>query len=209
VKRATDVAIALIALPVALPVMGILALVSLAAHGRPIMFRQVRVARGGGTFTLPKFRTMTDQRDASGELLPDEQRVTPAGELFRRFRLDELPSLLAVLKGELSLVGPRPLPPYVLVTIPGSDRRHCVRPGFTGLAQVSGNTLLTNEEKLAIDLYYIRRWSLALDAAILSKTVQTIISGERRDECLIRNALAERNEPVHPGEVVARNGEQA
>jgi lipopolysaccharide/colanic/teichoic acid biosynthesis glycosyltransferase len=206
IKRAIDIAIAVVALPVCVPIMGLLALVTLAAHGRPIMFKQVRVARGGSTFTLPKFRTMTDARDASGELLPDEQRVTPVGNAMRRFRVDELPSLIAVLKGDLSLVGPRPLPPTVLATIEGSERRHCVRPGFTGLSQISGNTLLSNREKLALDLYYIRHWTLAEDFRILSGTLATIVGGEKRNEALIERALAEEHEPLGPGGTAKRQG---
>lgn len=200
-KRAIDVAAALVALPLCLPLIAILAAVTWAAHGRPVMFRQVRVGRGGRRFTLFKFRSMTDARDESGQLLPDEARVTRVGRLLRRFRLDELPSFLSVLTGDLSLVGPRPLPPEVLATIPGSARRHRVRPGFTGLAQVSGNTLLSNREKLALDLHYIRNWSLAEDARILLKTVRTIVAGEMRDEPLIARALADEDKPVSPQEV--------
>jgi lipopolysaccharide/colanic/teichoic acid biosynthesis glycosyltransferase len=193
-KRTLDIVVAALGLIVMLPLIGVLALVTVVAHGRPVFFRQVRVGQGGETFTLFKFRTMTNERDASGQLLADDERLTRAGRIFRRFRLDELPSFLCVLAGKMSLVGPRPLPPYVLDTIPGSAQRHVVRPGFTGLAQVSGNTLLTNQEKLALDLFYVRNWSLAKDTAILLKTVPTILLGEIRDEPLIERAVADQQQ---------------
>lgn len=199
-KRALDIAAGSAGLVVFLPVIAVLAVLTFLAQGRPIFFRQVRVGLGGSFFTLMKFRTMTDRRDSSGELLPDDDRTTAIGRFLRRFRLDELPSFLAVIGGEMSLVGPRPLPPAILDTIPGSAERHRVKPGFTGLAQVSGNTRLTNQEKIALDLLYARHWSLRNDIAILLKTVPTIIRGETRDESLIRRALLEQQESAKGGE---------
>ena len=199
-KRALDIAAGSAGLVVFLPVIGVLAVLTFLAQGPPIFFRQVRVGLGGSSFTLMKFRTMNDQRNSSGELLPDDDRTTSIGQFLRRFRLDELPSFLAVVGGEMSLVGPRPLPPAVLETIPGSAERHRVKPGFTGLAQVSGNTRLTNEEKIALDLHYARHWSLSKDIAILLKTVPTIVRGEVRDEPLIRRALLEQQESSMGGE---------
>lgn len=206
VKRAIDLVIAAVASILLLPVMGVIAVVTLLAHGRPILFRQVRVGLSGEQFTLGKFRTMTDARDASGRLQPDEQRLTATGRILRRFRLDELPSFLRVISGEMSLVGPRPLPPEILATIPGSSGRHRVRPGFTGLAQVSGNTLLTNQEKIALDLLYVETWSVAGDLRILLKTIATIIAGEARDERLIERALAAqpRFPPANPAAAEVR-----
>lgn len=189
-KRGIDVVVASLALLILSPVIALVALLTLLAHGRPILFRQVRVGRNGARFTLGKFRTMTNERDASGALLPDEARVTATGRFLRRFRLDELPSFVAVISGRMSLVGPRPLPPYILETIPGSAERHRVQPGFTGLAQVSGNTKLNNQEKIALDLLYADTWSVAGDAVILLKTVTTIVKGEARNEPLIQSALA-------------------
>lgn len=198
VKRTIDLVISVLASIVLLPVMGVVAVVTLLAHGRPVLFRQVRVGLDGEQFTLGKFRTMTNACDGSGRLLPDDQRLTATGRLLRRFRLDELPSFLSVLGGELSLVGPRPLPPDILATIPGSAGRHQVRPGFTGLAQVSGNTLLTNQEKIALDLLYVKSWSVAGDLMILLKTIATIVAGEARDEPLIARALAAQRPPSGP-----------
>ena len=189
-KRGIDLVIAAVAAIVLLPVMAIVALVTLLAHGRPIFFRQVRVGLDGERFTLAKFRTMTNERDSSGALLSDEQRLTATGRTLRRFRLDELPSFLSVVSGKMSLVGPRPLPPEILATIPGSAERHRVRPGFTGLAQVSGNTLLNNREKVALDLLYADSWSIGGDLLILLKTLATIAKGEARNEPLIARALA-------------------
>lgn len=189
-KRGIDLVIAAVAAIVLLPVMAIVALVTLLAHGRPILFRQVRVGLDGERFTLAKFRTMTNERDSSGALLSDEQRLTATGRTLRRFRLDELPSFLSVVSGKMSLVGPRPLPPEILATIPGSAERHRVRPGFTGLAQVSGNTLLNNREKVALDLLYADSWSIGGDLLILLKTLATIAKGEARNEPLIARALA-------------------
>lgn len=194
VKRVVEASLAAVALIIFSPLIAVLAVVTLVAHGRPVFFRQERAGLGGEPFPLVKFRTMTNERDASGELLPDDERLTATGRLLRRFRLDELPSFVCVVTGKMSLVGPRPLPRYVLDTIPGSAVRHIVRPGFTGLAQVSGNTLLTNQEKLALDLFYARNWSLRQDLVIFLKTVPTIVSGEKRDEALIRTAMAD-NKP--------------
>jgi lipopolysaccharide/colanic/teichoic acid biosynthesis glycosyltransferase len=134
---------------------------------------------------------MTDARDAKGELLDDAQRTPPFGHFIRRYRLDELPSLYSVLKGDVSMVGPRPLIPHVRASLLGGTARQAMRPGFTGLAQVSGNTLLSDEEKIALDLYYIAHWSWALDFEVLVRTVGTVLFGEKRREPLIARALAE------------------
>ncbi|MDQ4087620.1 MAG: sugar transferase [Pseudomonadota bacterium] len=209
-KRGMDCAGALGALLVLSPVMLIVAALVLADLGRPVLFRQVRTGRWGVPFTMTKFRTMREAHDPSGAPLPDELRVTAVGRLLRRFRLDETPELLMVLTGRMSLVGPRPLPPEILGTIPRSAERLGVRPGLTGLAQVSGNTLLTNHEKVAIDIHYSRTWSLGLDLRILLKTVVMLAIGSRRDEVLIREALAAfaAPAPVTAGAVPAGPGAQ-
>ncbi len=190
-KRACDLILGLAALILVLPLIGLIALLVLVADGRPVLFRQVRVGRGGIPFTMSKFRTMRTLYDEDGVLLRDESRVTPLGAFLRRFRFDELPELWLVVTGKMSLVGPRPLPREVLEGLPGSEERSTLRPGLTGLAQVSGNTQLANDEKIALDLFYRRHWSMALDIKIMFQTVATLAFGGRRDETLVRQALAE------------------
>lgn len=190
-KRGCDLILGSAALILSLPLIVLIGLGVLAMDGRPVLFRQVRVGRGGVPFTMVKFRTMRTQYDESGGLLPDDRRVTPLGAFLRRFRLDELPELWLVVTGRMSLVGPRPLPREVLEGLPGREERSSLRPGLTGLAQVSGNTQLTNREKIALDLYYRRHWSLALDVRIMFRTLATLAFGGRRDEALIGRALLE------------------
>lgn len=171
------------------PVIVLTAILVLGSLGRPILFRQIRAGQGGRTFALLKWRSMNNATDAHGELLPDEQRVTPVGLLIRRLRIDELPSVINILRGELSFVGPRPLPAINPINQARGGARLALRPGLTGLAQVSGNTLLSDREKLAVDLYYIRNRSLIGDFAVIWQTVLTVLYGERRDEAIIRRAL--------------------
>jgi lipopolysaccharide/colanic/teichoic acid biosynthesis glycosyltransferase len=189
-KRAFDIVASAVGLVFALPVMAALAVAVAASMGRPVLFKQQRVGRGGRDFALRKFRSMREAYDAEGRPLPDEQRVTSVGRFLRRSRLDELPELWLVLTGAMSFVGPRPLPRAVLDAQGVTDRRSQVRPGLTGLAQVSGNTLLTDREKFAVDLLYNEQASLTRDLAILLKTVKVVFAGERRDERVIREALA-------------------
>jgi lipopolysaccharide/colanic/teichoic acid biosynthesis glycosyltransferase len=191
VKRSCDLILGLAALILVLPLIGLIAGLVLIADGRPVLFRQVRVGKGGIPFTMSKFRTMRILYDEAGVLLTDESRVTPLGAFLRRYRLDELPELWLVVTGKMSLVGPRPLPREVLEGLTGSEERSAVRPGLTGLAQVSGNTQLANEEKIALDLFYRRHWTMALDIRIMFQTVATLAFGGRRDEALIRQALVE------------------
>ena len=190
-KRGCDLLLGLTALILFLPAIVLIGALVLVMQGRPVLFHQVRVGRGGPPFTLFKFRTMRTLYGPSGDLLPDESRVTPLGAFLRRFRLDELPELWLVVTGKMSLVGPRPLPSEVLEGLPGSEERSAMRPGLTGLAQVSGNTQLTNREKIALDLFYRRHWSMGLDLRIMFRTLATLAFGGRRDEALIRRALAE------------------
>ena len=190
-KRGCDMILGLAAFLLTLPVILVLAAIVLALDGRPVMFRQVRIGLGGTPFTIFKFRTMRTAYDESGELLPDEERITALGAFLRRFRLDELPEFWLVFTGSMSLVGPRPLPQYVLEGLPGAAERSTIRPGLTGLAQVSGNTQLTNREKFAVDLYYGRHRTLVLDFRIMFQTLATLAFGGRRDEALIERALAE------------------
>ena len=190
-KRSCDLILGLAALIFSFPAILLIAILVMAVDGRPVLFRQVRVGRGGAPFTMSKFRTMRTLYDEAGGLLPDEKRVTPLGAFLRRFRLDELPELWLVVTGRMSLVGPRPLPREVLEGLPGNEERSTLRPGLTGLAQVSGNTQLTNQEKIALDLYYRRHWTFGLDIRIMLQTVAMLTFGGHRDEALIRGALAE------------------
>jgi len=146
--------------------------------GSPVLFRQVRPGRHGEPFTLLKFRTMTDRRDADGELLPDGKRLGRFGRLLRRWSLDELPQLVNVLRGELSFVGPRPLLlEYLPLYTPEQARRHEVRPGITGLAQVEGRNEQTWEDRLRLDVEYVDRRSLWLDSKILLRTLECVCTG--------------------------------
>lgn len=171
-KRAFDLVVALVALALlALPLLFVALLVALFL-GRPVLFRQQRPGLGGKPFWLYKFRTMTDARDAHGRLLPDEQRLTRLGRFLRRTSIDELPELINVIKGEMSLVGPRPLlMSYLDRYTPRQARRHEVRPGITGWAQVNGRNAISWEEKFELDVWYVDHASLALDLKILAMTV--------------------------------------
>ena len=190
-KRLSDILLALILGLVFLPVIVGTAIMVLASLGRPLLFTQRRAGRGGATFALFKWRSMTNATDPGGQLLPDGERVTRVGRLIRRLRVDELPSVLNILRGELSFVGPRPLPATSPINQARGQARLVVRPGLTGLAQVSGNTLVSDEEKLAVDLHYIRTHTPVGDLAIIWQTLTTVIGGEKRNEPLIRRALDE------------------
>jgi sugar transferase EpsL len=167
-KRAFDVAVSLVLLVVLAPVMAAIALLVRILHGSPVLFRQVRPGLHEKPFVLYKFRTMTDRRDESGNLLPDAERLTPFGRTLRRFSLDELPQLFNVLKGDLSLVGPRPLlMEYLPLYTEEQRQRHLVRPGITGWAQVNGRNAVSWEEKFAMDVWYVHNRSMLLDLKIL------------------------------------------
>jgi lipopolysaccharide/colanic/teichoic acid biosynthesis glycosyltransferase len=172
-----------------LPVAIICALMVRANLGRPVLFRQVRAGQGGRSITLYKLRTMRDDRDEVGQLLPDQERLTALGRTLRRFRLDEIPQLLAVITGDLALVGPRPLLPATIESFGRSGaERGRVKPGITGWAQVNGNTRLGDAEKLSLDLWYMEHRSTSLDLAILWLTIVTLLRGETRSEQRIRDA---------------------
>jgi len=144
--------------------------------GSPVFFTQVRPGLHGKPFRMVKFRTMTDERDASGALLPDEQRLTPFGRFLRASSLDELPELWNVLRGEMSLVGPRPLlMEYLPLYTPEQARRHEVRPGITGWAQVNGRNAISWVDKFALDVWYVDHHSLWLDVQILWRTVRKVL----------------------------------
>ena len=175
-KRLLDLALTIPALICLAPLMGLVALLVRARLGAPVLFRQVRPGLNARPFTMIKFRTMTDARDAAGLLLPDARRLTPFGRFLRATSLDELPELWNVIRGEMSLVGPRPERGVFVERfrerIPGYDQRHRVKAGMTGWAQVNGwrgNTSLRH--RVQCDLYYIAHWSLALDLRILLLTL--------------------------------------
>jgi lipopolysaccharide/colanic/teichoic acid biosynthesis glycosyltransferase len=144
--------------------------------GSPVLFCQVRPGLQGRPFTMVKFRTMTDERGSDGALLPDAQRLTPFGRFLRASSLDELPELWNVLKGEMSLVGPRPLlMEYLPLYTPEQARRHAVRPGITGWAQVNGRNAISWADKFALDVWYVDHRSLWLDVQILWRTVRKVL----------------------------------
>ncbi len=172
--------IALILLVMLAPLLAAIWLSVVLSAGRPAMFRQRRSALHGQTFTILKFRSMTDERDARGELLPDDDRTTAIGRLLRRTRLDELPGLINVMRGEMNFVGPRPLLPETITDLgEAGARRGEVKPGLTGWAQVNGNTLLSLQQKVELDLWYTANKNVALDARILLRTIWVMIGGER------------------------------
>ena len=179
VKSALDRCAALCGLIVVSPVLIAVSILVWLSMGRPILFRQPRPGRLAKPFWLLKFRTMSDRREASGDLLPDAVRLTRVGRLLRATSLDELPQLWNVLRGDLSLVGPRPLlMRYLPRYAPEQARRHEVMPGITGWAQINGRNELNWEEKFSMDTRYVNRWSLWLDLKILSMTVLRVL---RRD----------------------------
>jgi len=178
VKRALDIGVALTSLILLSPVLALIAALIKLTSGGPVLIRQVRPGLGGWPYRLIKFRTMKDVRDSSGNLLPDEQRLTRLGCFLRRTSLDELPELINVLKGEMSLVGPRPLlTQYLDRYTPEQARRHEVKPGITGWAQISGRNALTWEEKFKLDVWYVDHRSLALDLKILLLTPFSALRG--------------------------------
>jgi len=178
-KRLFDVVFSLSALIILSPVILLLAVWLALAQGWPVLFTQKRPGLGGKLFHLVKFRTMRDARGADGELLPDEQRITRLGAFLRRSSLDELPEFLNVLKGDMSVVGPRPLlVQYLERYSPQQARRHDVLPGITGWAQGNGRNALTWEEKFALDVWYVDHWSFWLDMRIILLTVWKIFKRE-------------------------------
>ncbi|MDH4064554.1 MAG: sugar transferase [Acidobacteriota bacterium] len=176
-KRVVDLVGALAGLVLALPVLLVAGFVIRATMGSPVLFTQLRPGLHGRPFRLAKFRTMTDLRDANGELLPDVERLTTVGRMLRSTSLDELPGLWNVLKGEMSLVGPRPLlMEYLPLYTPEQARRHDVRPGVTGWAQVNGRNAISWDERFALDVWYVDHQSLWLDAKILLRTVVRVLA---------------------------------
>jgi lipopolysaccharide/colanic/teichoic acid biosynthesis glycosyltransferase len=171
--------------------------------GFPLLFWQLRPGRYGRPFKLYKFRTMAHSHDAGGNRIPDEQRATMLGQCLRRLRLDELPQLYNILRGEMSLVGPRPLLP---ADQPGLVHARLVaRPGLTGWAQVNGGRDLSAEDKTALDLWYVRNASFWLDLRILFRTIVTVVTGERRNDGAIRLAVEDLGQVRVPAVAEARD----
>lgn len=178
-KRLIDLIVSAIALILLAPLMAAVAVAVWLSMGPPILFRQARAGYQGSPFTLFKFKTMQGARDAQGQLLPDKDRLTKVGVLLRRFSLDELPQLWNVLIGDMSLVGPRPLlVDYLPRYSPEQLRRHEVKPGISGWAQVNGRNALSWDQKFGLDVWYVDHWSLRLDAKIILKTMQKVLQRE-------------------------------
>ena len=177
-KRLVDVVVAGVGLVVLSPLLAVIAVLVRLRMGSPVLFTQVRPGRRGVPFRLLKFRTMTDRRGPDGALLPDAERLTWLGRALRTSSLDELPELVNVLRGDMSLVGPRPLlMEYLELYTPEQARRHEVRPGITGWAQVNGRNDTTWDERFANDLYYVEHRSMRLDLQILQRTVTQVFRG--------------------------------
>ena len=179
IKRLIDILASLLGLLVLLPVLLLVFLLVRIQMGSPVLFRQVRPGMNGKPFKMVKFRTMLDAVDAQGNPLPDDQRLTLLGSFLRSTSLDELPELWNVLKGDMSLVGPRPLlMEYLPLYSPEQARRHEVRPGVTGWAQVNGRNALSWDEKFKLDVWYVDNQSLWLDIKILFLTVKKVLVRE-------------------------------
>lgn len=179
IKRALDIVLSGVAMLVLSPVLLVTALLVRTKLGSPVLFHQDRPGRDGKIFRLYKFRSMTDERNAQGELLPDEIRLTKFGKLLRSTSLDELPELWNIFRGDMSIVGPRPLLVKYLPLYNEEQRhRHDVRPGLTGWAQVNGRNSITWEDKFRYDVWYVRNISLLLDVKIVFLTVKKVFCRE-------------------------------
>ncbi|MBU6114107.1 sugar transferase [Mammaliicoccus lentus] len=179
-KRTLDITVSFSALIVSAPVILGTAIVINKKIGKPIFFKQTRPGKDEKPFEILKFRTMTDDRDLNGELLPDKDRMTKTGDFIRKTSIDELPQLINVLKGDLSLVGPRPLlMDYLPLYTEEQRKRHLVKPGITGWAQVNGRNTISWEEKFKLDVWYVGNQSFKLDMFILYKTIMNVI--KRKD----------------------------
>lgn len=178
-KRIFDLVVAWAGLVLLSPILAAIAILVWLNFGRPVLFRQVRPGRYGAPFEMIKFRTMRDAVDHNGVPLSDEQRLTRFGRLLRSTSLDELPELINIVRGEMSLVGPRPLlMQYLPLYSPEQARRHAVRPGLTGWAQVNGRNALSWEDKFALDTWYVDHHSFVLDLSILWLTMRKVLLRE-------------------------------
>lgn len=204
VKRLLDLLLSSLAIVLLSPVLLIVALLVRVKLGSPVLFHQERPGKDEKIFTLCKFRTMTDQRDAQGKLLPDHVRLTKFGKLLRATSLDELPELFNIWKGDMSIIGPRPLLVSYLPWYTQEEKlRHTVRPGLTGLAQVSGRNFLNWDRRLAKDVEYVKHLSFAMDLKVLWMTVAVVFA---RNEVAEDTAAAEGNLAEIRKNAAARNG---
>ena len=179
IKRWLDFILSLIAIIILSPILLIVALLVRIKLGSPVIFKQERPGLHEKIFTLYKFRTMTDEKDKDGNLLPDDQRLTKFGKLLRSTSLDELPELFDIFKGDMSIVGPRPLlVKYLPLYNEHQKHRHDVRPGFTGWAQCNGRNAISWEEKFDLDIYYVKHVSFRLDLSIIFKTIKIVFLRE-------------------------------
>lgn len=178
-KRIFDLVLTTVILVFLWPFLLVIALLVRINIGKPVLFKQLRPGLHGKPFMLHKFRTMTEARNSEGDLLPDAQRLTRLGKMLRTYSLDELPELINVLRGEMSLVGPRPLlMKYLSLYNAEQARRHDVLPGITGWAQVNGRNVLSWEDKFHLDVWYVDNWSLWLDIKIIGLTIYKVLKRE-------------------------------
>lgn len=190
-KRVLDFLLSLIALIVLLPVLIIVAILVRVKLGSPVIFKQQRPGKNEKIFTLYKFRSMTDKRDENGNLLPDSERLTKFGKILRSTSLDELPELFNILKGDMSIVGPRPLlVEYLKLYNEEQKHRHDVRPGLTGLAQISGRNSISWDKKFKEDIFYINNITFIMDIKIIFKTIIKVFKREGISQ--INNATMEK-----------------
>lgn len=179
IKRILDIISSLLAIIILSPLLAVTAVLVKTKLGSPVLFRQERPGKDEKIFTLMKFRTMTDERDENGELLPDEVRLTKFGKFLRSTSIDELPELFNILKGDMSVIGPRPLlVKYLPRYNEHQHRRHEVRPGLSGWAQVNGRNTVSWEDKFDMDIHYVDNYSLAMDVKILFMTVLNVLKRE-------------------------------
>lgn len=179
IKRILDIISSLLAIIILSPLLAVIAVLVKTKLGSPVLFKQERPGKDEKIFTLMKFRTMTDERDENGELLPDEVRLTKFGKFLRSTSIDELPELFNILKGDMSVIGPRPLlVEYIPRYNEHQHRRHEVRPGLSGWAQVNGRNSISWEEKFDLDVEYVDNYSFAMDVKILFMTVLNVLKKE-------------------------------
>ncbi|MEB7725167.1 sugar transferase [Mammaliicoccus fleurettii] len=179
-KRTIDTVVSGSLLIITLPILIVTSSAISKKMGNPVLFKQTRPGKDEKTFQILKFRTMTDEKDINGELLPDEKRMTKTGDFIRKTSIDELPQLINVLKGDLSLVGPRPLlMEYLPLYTEEQRKRHLVKPGITGWAQINGRNAISWEDKFKLDVWYVENQSFTLDMYILYKTFYNVI--KRKD----------------------------
>lgn len=179
-KRFFDFLLVLLALIVLSPFLLVITIIlHIANKGAGAFFTQERPGRNGKIFKVIKFKSMTDERDSEGNLLPNDQRITKIGKFIRKFSIDELPQLINVLKGDMALIGPRPLMPrYLKLYSPEQMRRHEVRPGITGWAQVNGRNNITWTEKFKLDVWYVDHLTMWLDIKIIFMTIKNVLAGK-------------------------------